>query len=448
MKKIIVINNNDKLSDAVNNAKTESSTIKTNVKKLKDSIAFLNDNYDFLFNVVTGDIEYKKKNESKFKVLEDRDFRNILVRLNLSGMNIRSEQFRDLLYSEYVAVDYHPFRSYFDKLEKYDGTCGYENGKVVNIKGRDYIKEFTDQIYLANEKIRNYLVEGFRKWFVGLVVSIYDDEISMYKINQICLILVGKQAKYKTTFFASIIPKHLRNDYFYSGSFNFSDKDNERRMATKMIMSMEEMASYTKTDVEIVKAKITQDKIIVRPAFYKADLKLKRRVSFCGTQNNIEFLRDETGSRRFLIYEIENIVIDENFPLDKMYAQGLQHYRDGFRYWLNTEEINEIEKMNEKHHLYNFEYELVQANYEVPDDKDEGYGVKYLTASEIAVALSKDNNINVNNTVIKNIGSALRKLGFKKYGKWSKSGTRYLWKVKIKDTENISYVKNEEEEIF
>lgn len=429
-----------KIIDAINSAAVSPDTpvLDKTVKKFSDAIKYLTGNYDFLYNIVTADLEFKKKNESTFRVIQDRDIRNLKIELTLRGLKLSIDDFRDLIYSRYVSVAFHPFRDYFDKLEPYEGKCFYDKGKFIKTDGRDYIREFCNQIYLIDEQQRNYLIESFRKWFVGLVVSIYDDEISNYKINQICFILVGGQAKYKTTFFETILPKQLRNDYFYSGSFNFHDKDNERRMGTKIIMSMEEMASYSKTDIEVVKAKITQPKIIVRPAFFKTDIRLKRRVSFCGTQNNKEFLKDETGSRRFIVIEINNIAIDEQFPLDKMYAQGLQHLRDGFQYWLDAEDIRIVEKANEPYQLRSFEYDLVASNYEIPPDDYDGPLLRYYTATDIAVSLSKDNNINVNNTVIKNIGIALNNLGFKKIVKRTDTGPRYLWKLKVRVTTNIS----------
>jgi predicted P-loop ATPase len=428
-----------KIVDAINNATQlpEPIVADKTVQKISDAIRYVNDRYKFKFNVVTADLEFKVKGGGEFRIIQDRDIRNIRMELALRGLKLSIDDLRDLVYSKYVSTSYHPFREYFDSLEPCKSKFKYDDGRLISVEGKDYIREFCDQIYLKNESLRNYLVEGFRKWFVGLVVSIYDDEISMYKINQICFVLVSGQGKYKTTFFEHILPKQFRNDYFYSGSFNFHDKDNERRMGTKIIMSMEEMASYTKTDIEIVKAKITQPRIVVRPAFARADVRLKRRVSFCGTQNNKEFLKDDTGSRRFFVVEIDRVVLDNDFPVDKMFAQGLQHYRDGFRYWLDANELNEIEEINEAHQLHTFEYELLTKYYEVPEDDYEGSLLKYVTATDIAVKLAKDNNVNVNNTVIKNIGLALARLGFKRTSKRINGKAQYFWVVKEKiSTEN------------
>lgn len=429
-----------KILDKINNSTPEPvSDINTADSKvslrIKSAIDYLKSKYDFLYNIVTADIEYKRKNEKEYRIFDDRTFSTVVIELGLQGYKVSDNELKNIIHSDYVSVLFHPFRHYFDRIGKCESKYEYNQGNFIKVlEGRDYIKEFCQQIYLKDETLRNYLVEGFRKWFVGLVVSIYDDDISLYKINQICFILVGAQSKYKTTFFEHIVPAHLRTEYFYSGSFNFHDKDNEKRMATKIVMSMEEMASYTKTDIEIVKAKITQPRVVVRPAFYRRDLRLKRRASFCGTQNNKQFLKDETGSRRFFVVDIERIVIDAEFPIDKMYAQGLQHLRDGYKYWFDENDVTEVEGVNEKYQLRSFEYELVMTNYVKPDNHYDPNDIKYLTATDIAIKLAEDKKINVNNTVINNIGKALSSLGFEKVIKKINKKPVYVWKVVEKNT--------------
>lgn len=428
-----------KILDAINNTQPlpDDVVLDKSIKKLKDAVEYLKGKYEFLWNSVVCDIEMREKGGGEFRFVENRDLSNLRIELAFRGLKLAKQDFRDVLNSKFLSVTYHPFRDYFDKLPKCESKFYYKDKRLERFEGRDYIREFCQQIYLQDESLRNDLIEGFRKWFVGIVVSTYDDEIHPYKINQLCFILIGGQAKYKTTFFEHIVPKQLREKYFYTGSVNFHDKDTEKRMGTKMVMTMEELANFNKNDIETIKAKITQPKITVRPAWFEKDLTIKRRVSFCGTQNNVEFLRDETGSRRFLIFEIERIVIDENFPLDKMYAQGLQHLRDGFKYWIDDEDIPKIEEMNEKFQLHSFEYELVSTYYEKPSIDDKGDFVKYLTTTDIAVKLSRDNNINVNQTVKKNIGSALRSLGFERISKKLDGRSLYVWRVKEKISTQI-----------
>lgn len=380
---------------------------------------FLKDKYNFRYNVINTDTEYKMKDAAKFKYFDDRDYRDASNALDLANISITENKLKNILYGSDVSEEFNPFMDYFNSIGKCESEFEYEGKdkekKFIKVKhGEDWIWKFCQQVQLPAEDDRIYFVEGFRKWFTALVMSLVIDEPAMYNINQTCLIMYGGQGKYKTTWLKSIVPQHLQLKYFYGSSFQVHNKDHEKLMAYCILINFDEMASYNRTDIESVKSKISQDQIVVRLPYAKADVHLKRRASFSGTQNNKEFLKDETGSRRWFVIEIQKIDINTEFPIDKMYAQGLQHYKDGLKYWFDNEDIKKLEGRNEQFQLKTFEYELVQKNYSVPTKEDirESSLVKYLTATDIATALSKDNNANVNNTVKANIGKALANLGF------------------------------------
>lgn len=377
-----------------------------NVKyKTEKIINYINNKYDFRYNLINTDTEYRLKENEEFLHFDDRDYRDLFVDLKLSNINASDQDFKSIVYGRSVSREFHPFKDYFNSLPKWDGK-------------RDYIREYCQQVQLTDENNRKYFVEGFRKWFTALVVGLLTEEPTLYNINQTCLVLVGPQGKYKTTWVKNIVPKHLQLKYFYGGTFQFHNKDHEKYLAYKILINLDEMAALNKADLESVKSKITQDQVVVRLPYAKADIHLKRRASFTATQNNVEWLRDDTGSRRWLIVEVENIDLRDDFDVDAMYAQGLQYFKEGMRYWFNTEDIMELERQNEKFQLKSFEFELVQKHYQIPEEQElqgDNMFIKYVTATDIANDLAGTyNKLNVNNTVVKNIGSALKKLGFYK----------------------------------
>lgn len=366
---------------------------------------YLSTKYDFRYNVINTDTEYKLKDSNQWLYLDDADYRTIWDDLDKQNLSFSKAKYDNLIYGKELPEQYNPFRYYFNSIPKWDGET-------------DYIKEFLQQVYLKNESSREYFIDGFKKWFVALVLSLLEDEPNPFKINQTCLVLVGAQGKYKTTWLKSIVPKHLQLKYFYGSSFLPHNKDHEKYLAYKIIINLDEMAALNKTDLETIKSKITQDQVVIRLPYAKADTHLKRRASFTGTQNNVEFLRDESGSRRWLVIEVDNICIDESFDIDMVYAQGYSLYKGGHRHWFDSADIKKIENQNEPFQLKSFEFELVQKHYAVPTEEEIEKGdsfIHYLSATDIAVWLANETDkINVNNTVIKNIGTALRKLGFNK----------------------------------
>lgn len=489
----------DKLREAVELIKAEYGAEFEPVKNIKFKIEkvinYINAKYDFRYNVINTDTEYKLKDSKKWLYFDDRDYRDVKIDIKMNNISVSDEDFKTIIFSRSVSDEFNPFMDYFNRAGKCESEFEYEGkGKEKIFKsvksGKDYIREFCSQIrlsgerkiknniddksveikldsidglpfsgelYVENEMIsyhisnekefvitadargindtkavshfantdiytnsekenREYFVEGFRKWFTAMVIGLVKDEPSMYNINQTCLVLVGSQGKYKTTWLKNIVPAELQLKYFYGSNFQVHNKDHEKFLAYTMLINFDEMAAYNKTDVESIKSMISRDQIVLRLPYAKADVHLKRRASFAATQNNVEFLKDETGSRRWFVIEVENISFTEDFDIAKMYAQGLQHMKDGLKYWFDNEDIKKIEGKNDQFQLKTFEYQLVEKHYEVPTEEDKATSelVRYMSSTDIAIKLSKDNNVNVNNTVVTNIGKALASQGFKK----------------------------------
>lgn len=117
-------------------------------------------------------------------------------------------------------------------------------------------------------------------------MSLIEDTPDPYHINQVALILVSSgQGKHKTTWLGSIVPEILRLKYYYPSSFNAHNKDHEKYLATKILINLDEMSSFNKTDIETMKSKITQPQVVLRLPYGRADIHVKRRASFCGSIN-------------------------------------------------------------------------------------------------------------------------------------------------------------------
>lgn len=416
--------------------------VKTDTKnKLIVIMNYLKDKYDFRYNVINTDFEYKKKDETEYKYFDDMDYRDVLLDTQMNcGIAVSDQNFKNIVYSSSICTKYNPFREYLLNLPKWDGET-------------DFIKLFLQQVYLMKESDRDYFINGFKKWFAALVVSLVEDEPSPFYINQTCLILVGAQGRYKTTFLKSIIPKHLQLKYFYSSTFQVHNKDHEKYLAYKIVVNLDELAVLNKTDIESLKRVFTQDQIVIRLPYARADIHLKRRASFCGSINNVEFLRDDTGSRRWFIVEIDKIDLREDVEMDGMYAQALHLYKTGFKYWFDATDIMLNEAHNEQFKLKTMEEELLLKHFDVPENIDitAGANIEYLSATDIANHFAeKYTKINVNNTVVKNIGSLLKKLGYQKV-KRRLNNYPYpiaLWAVKrVYEPQNVSadeIVKQEE----
>lgn len=114
-------------------------------------------------------------------------------------------------------------------------------------------------------------------------------------------LLYGPQGCGKSTFSKLCA---INDDWYLDGPRDLTDVANAaREMSGKLICEQSELASMRKADIEPLKAAITRthdefvDKYQVTPSVRP------RRCAFIGTTNNRQVLRDQTGNRRFLIFE-------------------------------------------------------------------------------------------------------------------------------------------------
>lgn len=365
--------------------------------------AWLKERFVFRYNVISKRSEYRKIDEAKFCPFEDRDFDNIYNELVFLNISIGDTALRSLIGSKFISPNYNPFQEYYSNLPKWDGET-------------DHIRNFLLQIQLTEEENRADLINSFKKWIVATAASHLVDEI----VNHQCFILVGTQGIFKTTFLNSLVPAHLRLDYSFSSKFNFEHKDHYKYLATKWSINLDELSTFTRADINVLKTILTDDRIITRFAYGHYDAHMWRRASFCGSTNNDQFLTDETGNRRFLCFKIDNIVFDKDFDIDLIYSQALALYKNGFKYWFDRADITHIERRNEQFFNNSIEQDLIQQYIQKPSDQDLslGFGFQYKTATDINVWLAaKSNRININETTKSKVGAILRKLGFKQVTK-------------------------------
>lgn len=402
--------------------KPETEKKKSVKNKLIDVMNFFNDKYSFRYNTFTAKVEFKNCVNEDFVPFDERALHDIITKVKVDGgININRDDLKALIGSSKLSGDYDPVKEYLFSLPQWDGV--------------DRIPEFLKQIQLADESMRLLLVKYFTRWFVAMIGSLIDKNV----YNENCLVFCGPQGKGKTRFFRALLPVHLRQGYIYDGNFNPKDKDHLEYLGTKILILLDEMATLNRVDIESLKTTMSLQSITLRRAYGHANVHLWRRASFCGSHNVAQFMTDLTGNRRWLPFAIHNIdVIEIYHDLDKIYAQGLALFKEGYRTWFDRLEIMELEKYNEAFRHITMEEELILENYSIPTDdeiKSNSSWIEYKTTTAIInglASLDENKKINVNDTVLKRTGQALTKLGFKQFRKRiSENGNALrVWAVK------------------
>jgi predicted P-loop ATPase len=146
--------------------------------------------------------------------------------------------------------------------------------------------------------------------------------------------------------------------------------------------------------------------------------------------NGKEFLRDCTGNRRFLCFEVEQINYQHNVPLDRVYAQAVHLVNNGFPFYFNSEEIQMVNKSNEEFRAMSLEEEILLTYFDPCAAEDADF---LFSTTSLISWFSEKIKINLTDGAKQKVGKALRAHKFLRI----KRQNRYVYalKEKISETE-------------
>lgn len=191
------------------------------------------------------------------------------------------------------------------------------------------------------QELKNLLI---KRWLVAAVAAAYlPDGISSPGV----LTFQGAQYLGKTKWFKSLVPNEL--DLIQDGMLlRPEDKDSVKQICSYWLVELGELDStFRKSDIAQLKAFITKQVDILRPAYAKREAKYPRRTMFFGSVNPREFLHDATGNRRFWTIECASIDHDHDIDMQQMWAEVLTLWQSGEPYYLSGAEMDILNSSNE-----------------------------------------------------------------------------------------------------
>ena len=281
--------------------------------------------------------------------------------------HLESRFIRMTVESDFVA-DFNPFRHYLDSLPPWDGD--------------DHLNVLAASVTVAGG-MDGWLVfrHCLTKWIVGMIAG----WLNASTVNHMVLVFIGAQGIYKTSWMNALLPPTLRSYFSTRTNVHKSDRDARLKMAQYGLICCEELDTMTKSEMNTLKGDITTAFIDERPAYGRYTEHLPHIASFCGTGNNMKFLNDPTGTRRWLAFEVKQILSPYEFPFDYqgIYSQAYHLYRNGFNYYFSKEEGDQLSLRNKRFSVPNMEELLVSRHFGKPASANSGRFIDVATALKI-----------------------------------------------------------------
>lgn len=369
-------------------------------------VAYIRNQYEFQFDIVGNEVEYKPKGTKSWQVLNEN---NLLHELRSRGHQVMDSRLMSLLGSDFVPR-FDPFLTYFKSLPAHDPAKGSPIDRMAAF------------VTLKDEtKDRDWFNRMYRKMLVRVAAA----AVGRIPFNKQCFVLKSDQNDGKSTLIRHHCPPLLAKYRADWTRDEVGDKDGRFALAQNFLINLDELATFGKTNIEQTKALMSLDSIKDRPPYGKRPIRFPRRASFFGSTNKDEFLTDESGSVRWLVFEIAGIKHDNGgangygamVDINEVWAEAWHLLNTGeIEPMMSREEIAESEARNKVFQVPTLEMEMVKQ-YLSKTNKDEA-GAEFSPTTEITNYLSGLSHLKLNKNAV---GAALKHLGWEKAARFDRA---------------------------
>ena len=372
---------------------------------------FLLRRYVFRRNVVTGDVEYQEKGRYilSWRPLTQEARNDINNAAIDEGIKVWPQDMDRLIGSSQVN-DYDPVREWLRDLPEWDG--------------RDRLGEMADRVPTLLPNWR----DNFKVWMRSMVSQWTSGAEQMYGA-QMVMMFVGAQGTRKSTFMRMLLPEELRQ--FYIDRIDFANKKEALRALSRfLLINIDEFDQISKSQTAYLKHLIQRTDVKERKMYETTYQQLQRYAAFVATTNSLSPLKDETGSRRYMVVEVTGVIDtstegDKAIDYQQMYAQALAEIRRGEDSYFDGErERLIVEKGAEYYEMPNV-VSIFCDHFCKPVAGDE---TEMMTPTEILLYMRDEWHINlVNQSNAVMLGNYLRREGYER----GKGNDRRRYKLSV-----------------
>lgn len=205
---------------------------------------------------------------------------------------------------------FHPVRDYLESLT-WDGTERVPYWLGVYLDATRAVPDVT----------REYIYAVSRMWMIAAVARVYEPGCKFDNV----LILEGEQGAGKSTALAI-----LGGEWFTDTPFRIGEKDGYQALQGRWIIELPELENFSGVDSSRAKAFFSSREDNFRPPYGRRNQEFPRQCAFAGTTNQLEYLKDATGNRRYWPVRVNRLDRDAlTRDRDQLWAEAAHRYHAG-----------------------------------------------------------------------------------------------------------------------
>ena len=365
--------------------------------------AFMEQNYQFRKNVLTGVAQYRPVARPYFDFTDvtEEDRNSMTIRALEAGLKSWDKDIKRYIESKDIP-QYDPIEDYLLHLPAWDG--------------RDRLADFARRVPTSD----GLWLRFFPLWMRSMVAHWLGKDREHG--NALVPLLIGPQGCGKSTFCGIVLPEELRACYNDRVSFN-NEFDLLNQMSSFALINIDEFDSISASRQPLLKYLLSTPDVKLRVPYGKAVSQRRRYASFIATTNQQMPLTDLSGARRFLCVNVDGrIDTDSRVDYAQLYAQLLAEIQAGQRYWLTDAETTEVIAHNEPFRQVDSIEEMVRTLFRKPksDDSD---AVILPVAKIVSILQERFPGVQANRATFIKVGKILVNMGCE--GHRSSSGNAY-----------------------
>lgn len=265
---------------------------------------------------------------------------------------------------------------------------------------------------------KNFLIT---KWLVNTVHIAFNSLKDGLNTEGI-LVIQGEQGLGKTRWIESIIPI---KEWLKTGvTIDPSNKDSIMKCTKYWVVELGELDATFKKEQSILKQFFTESVDEYRTPYSLSSERYPRLTSFYATVNRVDFLKDDTGNRRYWTINATSINWEHGIDINQLWGEVMYLYSSGkVKHYLEPKDIEKLTITNEiSEEKTSIEIKILDMfRWNIPIERWEQFSV-----SEICDYIN-ENNVRGTGRIIKKMMRNNENI------KFNSNGRKYLLPPKITD---------------